>query len=150
MQCACPHCNKQIYAPPEAAGRIAKCKGCGGRFKVPIPTAVESGQPSVAVSRDPMESPPESGKVHVIAEKTSKQYKALQITGLKVILFSFVTLYIGSIFFGYSETKQSVYGISSTASEVIGFIVEAVGYLGIVGGICVILRGRYLAWWHHG
>ncbi len=40
MLVACPHCGKQLNAPPNLAGRTATCPHCKGRFSVAAPAAI--------------------------------------------------------------------------------------------------------------
>jgi membrane protein YdbS with pleckstrin-like domain len=39
MQIKCPHCGTVLNAAPEAAGSMATCNNCSGKFQIPAPVA---------------------------------------------------------------------------------------------------------------
>jgi len=52
----CPHCQAQLNAPPAAAGRIATCKRCKGRFEIPLPAALpaaDQAPKTIYINRPP-------------------------------------------------------------------------------------------------
>lgn len=139
----CPHCNAQLDAGPEKAGQIGICPHCNGNFAVPLPVAQPAGVESS--SFDPFENdavgiglrprrplglfdaPPNTGKIHVVIERTSKRYKGMKLAG--------VLLVVGAIMLA-----------SATRSDEPRPIISMM----LFTGIGVFLYGMIAAWWHHG
>jgi len=66
MQIKCPHCGAVLNASTEAAGSMATCKICGGKFEIPAPVAQQIGvgsagaTPPSAGARNPAVDPSQS------------------------------------------------------------------------------------------
>ena len=130
MRVTCPHCRKEFNVTAEAAGRVATCNACKGRFTIPVPPA--------AIQGDSLEASPSSGKQHVITELTAKRYKFIQLCGT-IVGVPFFLLFIAAVKLNTPEggpLKFGAGGVIGLAGFLVGFGVSAVG--------------RALAWWHHG
>jgi hypothetical protein len=140
---ACPHCQGQILENPQLAGEVVVCPHCQGKFRMPIPQAqMQEGaldfledahrQPQISVQRRPFESPPSHGKIHVLTERTSKQFKLMMLFG--------VVMTIGGC----------VVSVNANNSNNPDYVAGSIGSLVMLGGIVLFVVGKILAWWHHG
>ena len=113
MKTECPHCKAALQVEPSQAGTAVTCPQCGGRFQVPLPTAVAG--------------PPLRPEVKAFADKKI----AAGICGILLGCFGIHKFILGFTAAGVIMLVVSIVGcvfLGPTVMSIIG-IIEGIIYL---------------------
>jgi len=118
MNMECPYCKATLRMEPSQAGSAVTCSQCGGKFQVPLPTAVAS----VGASGSPLRP-----EVKAFAEKKI----AAGICGILLGCFGIHKFILGFTAAGVIMLVVSIVGcvfLGPTVMSIIG-IIEGIIYL---------------------